>query len=68
LKLPLDALLLWGETIGATGNAPYDEMVIEKHAVRASNAVRDHPCDAIALRRPERQDHTSILTGYQARW
>ncbi|MDP9437253.1 MAG: hypothetical protein M3P49_00660 [Actinomycetota bacterium] len=30
VRLPLDALLFWGKTLGVTGNGPYEEMAIEK--------------------------------------
>lgn len=41
MKLPLDALLFWGETVGVTGNGPYDQMVIEKIATLEGAIVGD---------------------------
>lgn len=41
MKLPLDALLFWGEIVGVTGSGPYDEMVIEKIATLEGAIVGD---------------------------
>ena len=41
MKLPLDALLFWGETVGVTGSGPYDEVVIEKIAALEGAIVGD---------------------------
>ena len=41
MKLPLDALLFWGETVGVTGSGPHDEAVIEKIATLEGAIVGD---------------------------
>ena len=39
--LPLDALLLWGETVGVTGGDPYDELVLKKIVTLEGGIVGD---------------------------
>ncbi len=41
MKLPLDALLFWGKTVGVTGSGPYDEMAIEKIVTLEGGIVGD---------------------------